>query len=457
MEGKYDVIIVGAGPAGLATAYELVSTSDLSILVVDKGKSIEDRKCPSLEELCIDHPTCDVTHGSGGAGLYSDGKLCLDPKVGGDIANFYSPDQTTELMQRVVEMLSLDEGDIDLNPPAQKDLSSCQQAFNDTGLGFKYYDVARIGLEQRLKKVEALEQFLRNKGVEFSFNNEARNISQNGRYCLETSRGNFHSKYLVSSPGKIGSNWFHDQCDKLGITSKNNPLYLGVRLELPREVTTLVTELTDNPKISMRFPNGDYVKTHCFSDKGKVVIADYNGLKLVEGNYLERQESDNVSVNIIMRLDLPEDIIPYEHSRGFIKQINSFGNGRPVVQTTQDLFDFVETDPGALRDLALTPTLNDCRCGDLSHLYSVRFADRMSKFIQKVDLVLPGFAQGENLLYAPFVEWWMRKVDVNSNFETSQKGLYAIGDGAGMSQGIIAAGMQGIACARDIHDKSKTI
>jgi uncharacterized FAD-dependent dehydrogenase len=454
MKNNYDVIIVGAGPAGLATAFELTSITDLSILIVDKGKSIAGRTCSSLEKLCIDHPICNVTHGSGGAGLYSDGKLCLDPTVGGDISRFYGYQDTAEFMQRVMQMLALDNQAIQTNP-SQSNAEDCRELFKGHNLGFKYYDVVRVGLKDRIRKVRTLEDYLRNKGVEFKFNTEMHSISLNGQCSIATSKENFHSKYLVVASGKIGANWFYEQCQKLGVESENNPLYLGVRLEMPRQVTSQLAQVTDNPKISMNFPNGDYVKTHCFSDKGKVVIADYNGLKLVEGNYLETAESENASFNIIIRLNLPKSVIPYEFSRRFIEQVNSFGNGRPVVQTVRDLSDFRETDPRALRDLAISPTLNDCKCGDLSHLYSVRFADRLSKFIQQVDEVLPGFAQGENIVYAPFVEWWVRKVDVNRFFETNRPNLYAVGDGAGMSQGIIAAGMQGIACARGIYEKER--
>jgi len=225
-----------------------------------------------------------------------------------------------------------------------------------------------------------------------------------------------------------------------------------VRLELPRGVTSKLAEVTDNPRISLRFPNGDFVKTHCFSDKGRVVIADYGGLKLVEGNYFEDKESSNAAVNIVMELKLPEYVVPFDFSSRFVQQVNSFGNGRPVVQTVQDLFNFSATSRDSLKSLSFLPTLYDCKGGDLSHLYSVRFADRLSEFLKRVDRVLPGFADGGNLVYAPFVEWWMRKVSVNRFFE-ARPNLYAVGDGAGMSQGIIAAGMQGVACANGIKEK----
>lgn len=445
---KYDVVIVGAGPAGLAAALELSSTS-LSILVVDKGKPIDGRVCSSVDDFCVDHPSCSVTHGSGGAGLYSDGKLCLDPSVGGDISRFY-PD-AGDLMERVVDMLSLD-GHRPVSKPVNPGVASWKQAFGDAGLDFKYYDVVRLGLAERLRKVKRLEGHLREKGVEFLFDADARHISANRNYCLSTSKGDFHCSYLVVAPGKVGANWFQKECDGLGVASRNNPLYVGVRLELPRGVTSELAAVTDNPRISLRFPNGDFVKTHCFSDKGRVVIADYGGLKLVEGNYFEDKESSNAAVNIVMELKLPEYVVPFDFSSRFVQQVNSFGNGRPVVQTVQDLFNFSATSKDSLKSLSFLPTLYDCKGGDLSHLYSVRFADRLSEFLKRVDRVLPGFADGGNLVYAPFVEWWMRKVSVNRFFE-ARPNLYAVGDGAGMSQGIIAAGMQGVACANGIKEK----
>ncbi|PIN86468.1 hypothetical protein COV19_04650 [Candidatus Woesearchaeota archaeon CG10_big_fil_rev_8_21_14_0_10_44_13] len=454
MGEHYDVIIIGAGPAGLAAAFELSSISNLSILVMDEGQSIDERKCASVENLCIDHRTCNITHGSGGAGLYSDGKLCLDPKIGGDISRFYDESETKEMMRRVTDMLSMDSEPIRPAEPDKKNISSCVNAFNDIGLGFKYYDVVRMGLQSRVKSVEAIERYLHQKGVRFLFDTKAMGISSNDRYAVSTGSDELSCDYLVVAPGKIGSNWFDMQCRKLGIPLENNPLLQGVRLEMPRDITLKLSEITDNPRISMEFENGDYIKTHCFSDKGRVTIADYGGMKLVEGNYLENAESGNSSVNVVMRLNLPPYITPFTFSSGFIQLVNSFGKGRPVVQTVGDLSDFSETNPSALEDIALKPTLNDCRCGDLSKLYSAWFADRFSKFIQRIDLVLPGFADRKNLVFAPFFEWWMRKADVDRHFETRRPGLYAVGDGAGLSQGIIAAGMQGIACARGISDKS---
>ncbi|HDP73682.1 MAG TPA: hypothetical protein ENN46_01860 [Candidatus Woesearchaeota archaeon] len=456
MKPDYDVVIVGAGPAGLAAAFEFSSISDLSILLIDKGKSIEERDCSSLERLCADHSVCNITHGSGGAGLYSYGKLCLDPTVGGDISKFYNTDETAEFMQRVVEMLSMDDQQITTESRKSTDILECRELFNRYGLDFKFYDVVRVGLKDRISKVKNLEKRLRERGIQFRFGTEVSSISANGQLSITAGKEKFSSRYLIAAPGKIGANWFYSQCENLGIRSINNPLYLGVRLEFPREITAELAKLTDNPKISMVFDNGDYVKTHCFSDKRRVVIADYNGLKLVEGSYLETAESDNAAFNIVTKINLPQWTVPFQHSRRFVEQVNSFGKGRPVVQTVKDLFEFKETDQKALKNLAIAPTLNDCRCADLGHLYSVRFADRLSRFIKQVDKVLPGFGLGENLIYAPFVEWWMKKVDVIRTFETSKPNLYAIGDGAGMSQGIIAAGMRGVACARAIYFKELT-
>ncbi|MCX6707782.1 MAG: FAD-binding protein [Candidatus Woesearchaeota archaeon] len=455
MGANCDVIIIGAGPAGLAAAFELTSISSKSVLIIDGGQSIEERRCPSLESMCVDHAVCNVTHGSGGAGLYSDGKLCLDPKIGGDITRFYAQPETIEMMARVIDMLSIGVSRISLPVKSKEDIKSCADEFKKSGLGLKYYDVTRLGLAERLERVQNLERYLKSKGVEFIFNTRAKIIHSDSEkgYRIETTTGSYHCRHLVAAPGKIGANWFNEQCRWLGISSYNNPLYIGVRLEMPREVMSIVSKITDNPRISMGFDNGDFIKTHCLSVGGHVVIANYDGLSIVDGNYLENRESNNASVNLLMELNLPSAMIPYQFSERFIRQINAFGNNRPVVQTVRDLLDFSETSQESLKDLQIIPTLNDCKCGDLSTLYSYRFADRLLRFLGAVDHVMPGFAQPENLLYAPFVEWWMRKVEVNRFFETSRQNLYAVGDGAGLSQGIIASAMQGIACARGIESK----
>jgi uncharacterized FAD-dependent dehydrogenase len=166
MDKKYDVIIIGAGPAGLAAAFELTALSKLSVLLIDKGSSIEHRKCSSLEKLCSDHSTCSITHGSGGAGLYSDGKLCLDPAIGSeDISKFYNQTETAELMKRVIDLLCLDSLPLSSPKPNQKAVAHYQKAFGEAGLAFTHYPVVRLGLQERLKQVASIENYLKQHGV----------------------------------------------------------------------------------------------------------------------------------------------------------------------------------------------------------------------------------------------------------------------------------------------------
>jgi uncharacterized FAD-dependent dehydrogenase len=446
----YDVIIVGAGPAGLAAAFELTTLTDLSILMIDKGRSMNGRNCTSLESFCVDHFPCDVTHGFGGAGLFSDGKLCLDSSVGGDITRFYTTQEADELMNRVVAMLSLDELPIQIPSMNLHGLKDFQRELSHVGLDFGWYSVARINLAERLRKSAALEKYLLDHGVDFAFETDVTEFFGDSTYTVKTSQEEYTASYLVLAPGKVGAHWLQQQCRRLGISSENNPLYLGARLELPRQVTAELAALSDNPKISMG-TGRNRIKTHCFSDKGRAVLADYDGRKLIDGNYLENGETDRASVNVIMPVDLPSHIIPYVWSMHFIDQVNDFGRGRPVAQTVGDLFRFQQSDPGHLAELHLT--LQDCAPSDLSVLLSLRYAHKFREFVTALNHVIPGFASEENVLYAPFVEWWMRKIAVDAHFETRRKNLYAIGDGAGMSQGIISAGMMGIACARGIAEK----
>jgi hypothetical protein len=202
----------------------------------------------------------------------------------------------------------------------------------------------------------------------------------------------------------------------------------------------------------MKFSNGDYVKTHCFSDRGRVVIADYDGLKVVDGNFIEDMVSDNMAVNIVMRVNLPNHINPFQFSSRFISQVNDFGSGKPVIQRLDDLRNFSSSNPERVLDSSIRPTLSDCKHGDLSQIYPLRF-ENVIKFLDLTDKILPGFAFPDNLIYGPFIEWWMKKVETNKYFETNIKNLYTIGDGAGMSQGITAAAIQGIACARGVIKK----
>lgn len=452
----YDVIIIGSGPAGLFAAHELSNKFNGRVLLVDKGNSFENRTCSSLSKKCTDHKVCSMTSGMGGAGLFSDGKLCLSESAGGSLKSLgYSKSESSNLLAHVVDVFRRNGIEIPIQVGTTTKNDELRKRFKKEKLALETYPVHRLSFDERKLFIKSLIETATKQNVTIMPNTEALGIRD---YATEKEmtlkRGvkikRYRCKYLILAPGKVGVEWINRQIRELNLSAKNNPLYLGVRLELSKEVTAVLSEISENPRISYNSEIGDYIKTHCFSDKGQVVITDYMGLKTVDGTYLEQNKTDKTSINLLMRWDLPGYVQPFDFIANFIRYVNWLGKFRPIVQTLSDAKRFRISKPEVLRDNKILPTLNDCVSQDLTSLLSFRYSKNFFSLIERIDNFVPGFNDDNNLIYAPAVEWWCKRINVNRSMETSRKNIFAIGDGAGLSQGIVMSAMTGIQAARSI-------
>lgn len=452
----YDVIIIGGGPAGLFAAYELSNKFNGRVLLVDRGNSFENRTCPSLLKKCTDHKICSMTSGMGGAGLFSDGKLCLSESAGGSLKSLgYSKSESLNLLAHVVDVFRHNGIKIPIQAGIASKNDELRKRFKKEKLALETYPVHRLSFDERRLFLQNLMETAIKRNVTVMSNTEALDIND---YLTEKEvilkRGNkiirYCCKYLVLAPGKVGVSWTNRQIEKLNLSAENNPLYLGVRLELPREVTAELSKISENPRISYISEIGDYIKTHCFSDKGQVVITDYMGLKTVDGSYLEENKTDKTSINILMKWDLPVYVRSFDFIANFIRYVNWLGRFRPIVQTLGDARKFRISKPEVFIDNRIQPTLNDCVSQDLTSLLSSRYSRNFFSFIERLDNFIPGFNNDENLIYFPAIEWWCQKINVNRFMETSRRNIFGIGDGVGSSQGIIMSAMTGTQAAESI-------
>ncbi|WP_069807268.1 NAD(P)/FAD-dependent oxidoreductase [Vulcanisaeta thermophila] len=456
----YDVAIIGAGPAGLFTAYELVTnTSNLRVALIDKGYKVRQRHCPlSKVGRCVCVP-CHITHGIGGAGTFSDGLINLRPDVGGDLHELLgSWDSAMKLIEYIDKVF--------LSFGAPRD-----RVFEPKGPGFEEYQrtLARVGaqlipIRQRhmgtdgsVLVIDRLTNYLETSGVDIITGFPVDRIDREGNvFVLRGRRGVIEAKTVVIAPGRAGAEWFRDEARRLGIELVPNPLDVGVRVEVPKYVMDPVTNLYMDPKIIMYTKShDDKVRTFCTNPGGFVVLERYeDGTVGVNGETYTNKASPNTNFAILasIRLTDPlEDTI--EYGKSIARLATKLGGGRPIIQRLGDLEDGRRSTWDRIRRSIVEPTLKNVTPGDIGMALPHRVLDDLLEFIHKVDNVIPGLASKYTLLYAPEIKYYSMRAVVNRLMETTVDGIFAAGDGAGLSRGINVAAATGVLAAWGVLNK----
>ena len=455
---RYDVIILGCGEAGIFAAYELSKLRpDLSVLALDRGKDIYSRRCPIVAgttKACVSCAVCDTMCGFGGAGAFSDGKFNFTTQFGGWLTDFIDPATVMELIEYVDGVNVLHGATTEVystQTPAAK-------ALERRALGFDLHLLQarckHLGTENNLRILTNIYEGLRDK-LEFRFLTAVTEIARDGDgYRLSLADGQDVScRCLLAAPGRSGAEWFSEQCRKLGLELINNQVDVGVRVELPAVVFEHITDVVYESKLVYRTKQyGDQVRTFCMNPYGHVVAENVEGINTVNGHsYADpalRSENTNFALLVSNRFTSPFNQ-PYRYGKHIASLSNMLAGG-VLVQRFGDLVSGIRTNDHRLGKSTVRPTLTAAVPGDLSLALPKRQLDDIIEMIYALDKLAPGTANYDTLLYGAEVKFYSARLALTDRLETRLPGLFAAGDGAGITRGLAQAGASGVQAAREI-------
>ena len=454
---NYDVIIIGAGPGGIFSAYELVKLNpELKIAVFEAGHELKKRHCPIDGEKiksCIGCKSCSIMNGFGGAGAFSDGKYNITNDFGGTLYEYIGKAKALELMHYVdeINMRYGGEGTKLYSTAGTKFKKLCIQH----GLHLLDASVRHLGTDINFVVLENLYNHLKDK-LDFYFDTPVESIrTVEGGYEIRCANATYTCEKCVVSVGRSGSKWMETVCKELDIQTKSNRVDLGVRVELPAEVFSHLTDELYESKIVYRTQKyGDLVRTFCMNPKGAVVNENTNGIVTVNGHSYEdpAKQTENTNFALLVSKHFSE---PFKDSNGYGESIARLSNmlgGGVIAQRFGDLIRGRRSTPNRMQDSFMTPTLN-ATAGDLSLVLPKRILDGIIEMIYALDKIAPGTANDDTLLYGVEVKFYNVEVAVDEHLETSYKGLYIIGDGSGITHSLSHASASGIHVARNIAAK----
>jgi len=463
MEQTYDIIIIGAGPAGIFTALEMVRKgSDKKILIVEKGSAIENRRCPKHKtQQCVNcKPYCHITTGFSGAGAFSDGKLSLSSDVGGDLPRLIGDDlvqETIHYTDSIYLEFGADEHVEGVSNP--EEVKEIRKRAIQAGLKLVDCPIRHLGTEKAQDIYYAIEQYLLNHGVEILFGFECTDVIIENEVCRgayiakREDRRTVYTEHVVVATGRRGAEWLETLCSEHGIAHEPGTVDIGVRVEVRNEIMETVNKvLYESKLIGYPQPFKNKVRTFCQNPGGFVSQENYdNDLAVVNGHSYKELKSNNTNLAILVSHNFNT---PFNQPIAYAQKVgelsNMLGAGHILVQRFGDILDGKRTWPKELAQSNLKPTLPDAVAGDITAAIPYRAMTNIISFIQALDHVVPGFASTETLLYSPELKFYSNRVTMDENFNTSVQGLHCLGDSSGWTRGLMMASVMGVLMGRKL-------
>lgn len=461
----YDVVIIGAGPAGLFSAYELCKNNkNLKILLLDKGKFAKNRICPIAKSKgeCVNCTPCQILSGYGGAGTFSDGKLNFIPKLGkSDLFKYMSESVAYQIIDDAEQIFNQFGMDAEIYPTNMDEAKNLEKEVAKTGTRLLIIKNKHIGSDHLPECIEKLTEFLRNNSVEtieLCDVLDIKTINQDDHEIICKYKGKdttYKAKKVIVAPGRTGAAWIGKLADKYQIPYISQSIEIGVRVEFRKEIMEDISKILYEPTIFIKTDTyGDEIRTFCSNPGGYVAKESYEGYCCVNGYSLKDTKSNNSNFAFISKVNLTHPITDTRmYGESIARIANVLGAGKPIIQTLKDLRSGRRSEWHRINKGFVEPTLKDCVAGDLALVLPHRIIINILEGLEKLDKIIPGINNDETLLYGPEIKFFSNEITTDNNFKLENDNIYFVGDGAGKAGNIVAAAATGLIAARDILKK----
>lgn len=461
----FDVVVVGAGPAGLFAAYELITKNkNLKVCLIDQGRRAKNRVCPmKLSGKCVNCNPCQILSGYGGAGTFSDGKLNFIPKLGkSDLFKYMSESEAYKIIDETESIFNKFGMDAEVYPKNTAKSEEIKKDVTLKGARLLLIKQKHLGSDTLPTHIENFTSFLEDSGVTIIESGDVLDIeSENGTnevvYSEEGKKVTIQSKYVIVAPGRTGAGWVQELLDKHKIPYNSQSIEIGVRVEVRKEVLQSITDVIYDPTIFIKTKTyGDEIRTFCTNPGGYVTKENYYGYICVNGHALKSTKSNNSNFAFISKVTLTQPVTnTRQYGESIARIANVLGDQKPIIQTLKDLRSGRRSEWHRINKGFIEPTLKDCVAGDLALVLPYRIITNILEGLDELNKIIPGVSNDETLLYGPEIKFFSNEIQTDNKFKVENKNLYFIGDGAGKAGNIVVAAATGLISARDIIERLK--
>ena len=463
----YDVIIIGAGPAGLFSAYELISNNKkLKIAMLDKGVRVGKRVCPMNKRgtSCQNCNPCGILAGYGGAGTFSDGKLNFIPRLGkSDLTKYMAESAANKLIDETEEIFNKFKMDAEVYPSNMEEALEWKKKVAVAGAKLLVIKQKHLGSDHLPEYIDGICDFLEQNGVELFDRADVADIVNNGKdeyevtYVTGNKTNTLTGKNVIVAPGRTGAKWVQELADKYNISYLSQSIEIGVRVEVRKEIMEEITSVIYDPTIFIKTDTyGDEIRTFCTNPGGFVAKENYYGFICVNGHALKEIKSNNTNFAFISKVNLTEPVTNTRlYGESIARIANVLGDGKPIIQSLKDLKNGRRSEWHRINKGFIEPTLKDCVAGDLALVLPHRIISNILEGIETLDKIIPGVNNDDTLLYGPEIKFFSNEIETDNNFKLEKENIYFVGDGAGKAGNIVTAAATGLVAARDILKRIK--
>lgn len=464
---KHDVVIIGAGPAGLFSAYELINKNKaLKIAVLDRGFRVKKRVCPmnKLGVACQNCNPCAILSGYGGAGTFSDGKLNFIPKLGkSDLTKYMLESEASKLIDETEEIFNKFNMDAEVFPSNMTEAMEIRKKVAVAGAKLLIIKQKHLGSDHLPTYIDDICDYLVNNGVTLIDRANVVDIKtiteDNHEITYETQGKNevISGKNVIVAPGRTGAKWVQELADKYNIPYLSQSIEIGVRIEVRKDIMEEITSVIYDPTIFIKTKTyGDEIRTFCTNPGGFVAKENYYGYICVNGHALKEVKSNNTNFAFISKVNLTEPVTNTRlYGESIARIANVLGDGKPIIQSLRDLKNGRRSEWHRINKGFIEPTLKDCVAGDLALVLPYRIITNILEGLETLDKIIPGVNNDDTLLYGPEIKFFSNEIETDNDFKLKDDNIYFIGDGAGKAGNIVTAAATGLVAARDILKRTK--